>query len=144
MRLEEQGPIKSAGTEKTRHRWRDAKRPCRCLSFLSVFLRLLLLALLLCGQSPFPVFGFNQNVIRVFKLLFPCPTQPVIVQGIVHETLVKDVQQPQAGFRLQSSEYVSPGKQGFFGEKIELLQVCKIASVLLESAIQVCNGSIGA
>lgn len=68
--------------EKTRHLWRGSKAPSQVLSFLSVFFRLLLLALLLCGQSPFAPFGLNQNVIWVFNLFFPCPTQPVIVKRI--------------------------------------------------------------
>jgi hypothetical protein len=114
------------------------------LSFLSGGCRLLLPALLLCGQFPFALFGFNQNVIRVFKLLFPCPTQPVIVKRIVHEAVVKGFQQPQTGFCLQSPEDIPPGDQVFFRKEIESLQVCKIAPVLLESAIQVCNCSIGA
>jgi hypothetical protein len=86
--------------------------------------------------------AFNQNVIRVFRLSFLYPTQPVIVKRIVHEAAVKSFQQPQTGFCLQSPEDIPPGDQVFFREEIESLQSCKITYVLLESAIQVCDGSI--
>jgi hypothetical protein len=115
-------------------KWRD-------LAFFHC--RFPLLALLLCGQFPFAVFSLNQNVIRVVKHTFLYHAQPVIVQSIVHETVAQGFQQPQTSFCLQSAEYVPPGDQLFFREEIESLQVLKIAPVLLESAIQVGNGSIG-
>ena len=116
---------------------------CVLLLVLRV-LRLLLLALLLCSQFPFAMLSTDQNVVRVFKLLFPDPTQPVIVKGIVHETVVQDFEKKQAGVRLEPGQDISPGHQVFLREEAEFLQGYKIAPVLLESAIQVCNGSISA
>jgi hypothetical protein len=47
-----------SGDIKTRHRWRGGKAPSQVLSFLSIFFRLLLLALLLCGQFLFAPLSF--------------------------------------------------------------------------------------
>lgn len=67
------------------------------------------------------LFSFNQNVIRVFKLTFPYPAEPVIVERIVHESFMQAFLQPQISVGLKSAEHVLPGQQVFFREEIELL-----------------------